>query len=715
MNFKERMSKQNNSIKVLLRKLKRHDTIVVAIAVVIALALSGGLIYLTTPVVTASTRAELQQTEKENNEKTIEKLDELSGYLNGLDKSLEESQKSINSFNEKNSAEKLESLKNSEKNTEKITNTVNDKVIGLGNDLSNLHNTITNTQTNIEKLKETIEKESGQSSKERSESMAQINTELENIKSGYDKAQHSTKELIDELQKQIKSGDETMSKDMAKQYRDLLDKLGEMNTKFEQDNSAAIDSFKNELGSLEAKIGGLFEKLDAQVSRSNEEITNKIDANSTQVSRYNEEITNKIDANSTQVSRYNEEITNKIDANLTQVSRSKEEITNKIDANLTQVNNNIDNKFDNMNGSVQGNFDELKNYIGQQMKDIDDRFNAVFTSVSDGKKLLASALLTKNIVIKEDATFREIAKAIENVPTQIVLDRGDVAGKVEYDYHFHTDGTGKECNESTVGANRKGGCYNTAVTHTHTSACYKETTRYTYWTNEGVVDKGFSHEGAPGVRFHLYYCPYCNQSMLRTDPGHIEITDDANYMVQRKGRPQSTEQVRTLACGLGQGQLMGYKTSCGMTHGQVTSARITFADDYASYNTEKPNASGSANANILRTSNIVSNNLMSGALFGGFGDVEELPAPDESSSENTTVKEAVTTDNTLLEEKALPEEAEQESEKESEAEQKTDDVALDVVEEAETTGQKEADPDVQTSDEEALGGDVQETAGDELP
>ena len=67
MNLKERMSKQNNSIKVLLRKLKRHDTIVVAIAVVIALALSGGLIYLTTPAVTASAKQEFEQTEKENN------------------------------------------------------------------------------------------------------------------------------------------------------------------------------------------------------------------------------------------------------------------------------------------------------------------------------------------------------------------------------------------------------------------------------------------------------------------------------------------------------------------------------------------------------------------------------------------------------------------------------------------------------------------------
>ena len=192
MSFKERMSKQNNSIKVLLRKLKRHDTIVVAIAVVIALALSGGLIYLTTPAVTASAKQEFEQTEKENNEKTIEKLDELSSYLDGLDKSLIESQKSISSFSELSSAEKDAAKEYSEKNTERITNTVTDKVTGLGHDLTTLHNTITNTQTNIEKLKETIEKESGEMTREQSESLSKINSDLDNIKSEYGKAQENT-------------------------------------------------------------------------------------------------------------------------------------------------------------------------------------------------------------------------------------------------------------------------------------------------------------------------------------------------------------------------------------------------------------------------------------------------------------------------------------------------------------------------------------------
>jgi hypothetical protein len=520
MNFKERMSKQNNSIKVLLRKLKRHDTIVVAIAVVIALALSGGLIYLTTPAVTASAKQELEQTEKENNEKTIEKLDELSSYLDGLDKSLIESQESISSFSELSA------------------NTVTDKVTGLGHDLTTLHNTITNTQTNIEKLKETIEKESGEMTKEQSESLAKINTDLDNIKSEYSKAQENTKSLIEELEKQIKSGDESLSKDMAGKYQELLDKLNGMNTQFEKDNTAAIDSFKNELGSLETKINGLFEKIDAQVSQSNEDLTNKFDTS------------------------------------------------------FNQVNTNIDNKFENMNGSVQGNFDELKNHINTKMQDVEDKFNQVFTSVGNGKRLLASALLTKNIIVDEDATFAEIARAIEEIPSEIVLDNGDVAGEVEFDYHFHTDGQGNECDESLISEDRQGGCYTDAVYHQHTDKCYKTTTKYSFWTREGVEELGYSHDGGPGEHFYKYYCPYCGQTMYRTDRGHIEVTTDYNYVIYRKGTLRGAEEQKELICGVGEGALEGYKKSCELTHGQVVSARIVFADEYASYNTTKPNASG---------------------------------------------------------------------------------------------------------------------------
>lgn len=536
MNFKERMTKQNNSIKVLLRKLKKHDTIVVAIAVVIALALSGGLIYLTTPAVTATAKQEFEQTEKENNEKTIEKLDELSSYLDGLDKSLEESQKSINSFSELNSKENNAAKEYSEKNTEKITNTVTDKVTGLGHDLTTLHDTITNTQTNIEKLKETIEKESGEMSSEQSESFAKINSDLDNIKSEYEKAQENTKSLLDELQKLIKSGDANLSKDMADKYQQLFDELTDMNSQFEKDNAAAIDSFKSELGSLETKINGLFEKIDAQMSQSNESLSNKVDTS------------------------------------------------------FTQVNTNIDNKFESMNGAVQVNFDELKNHINTQMQDVNNKFDQVFTSVGNGKRLLASALLTKNVVINEDAKFEDIARAIEGIPVEIVLDNGDVAGEIEYDYHFHTDGTGNQTNEDLVPEDRQGGCYMEAKYHEHNYECYKISFRYHFWTPYGVVDQGEAFTGGPGEYFHRYYCPHCGATFYRTDPGHIESTTDYNYMISRGGRPERIEEIRDVICGKDEGSLEGYKTVCGLVHGQVVAARITFAEQYSSYNTTKPNA-----------------------------------------------------------------------------------------------------------------------------
>ena len=66
MKIKDRFEKQNNSIRQLLKKLRRHDTVVVAIAVMIALVLCGGLIYLSTPAMAEAATLELEQSEKEN-------------------------------------------------------------------------------------------------------------------------------------------------------------------------------------------------------------------------------------------------------------------------------------------------------------------------------------------------------------------------------------------------------------------------------------------------------------------------------------------------------------------------------------------------------------------------------------------------------------------------------------------------------------------------
>lgn len=350
MKFKERMSKQNNSVKVLLKKLKRHDTVVVAIAVVIALILSGGLIYLTTPAVTATAKQEFEESEKESNEKTIEKLDELSEYLTGLDKSLEESQKSISSFNEISGT-------NSDKVSEKVT--------GIGNDMSTLHTTISSTQTNIERLKETIEKGSELSSKERADSLLQIDNELDAIKEQYDRAQENTKSLMDEIQAKIKSGDESITKEMSDQYTDLLKKLGALNTQMADENSKAIDS----ITTLNTSMDDSFSSLNTSM-----------------------------------------------------------------DDSFSSLNTSITNQFTNISQGQINNTEELKALIGSYHQAVTDSF----TSVANGKQLVASALATKNIQVADDASFEEICNGIMSIETQVVAE--NLVGEVVFTYHHHTNG-----------------------------------------------------------------------------------------------------------------------------------------------------------------------------------------------------------------------------------------------------------------------------------
>ena len=108
MNLRERWEKQNNSVKLLMKKLRRHDTFVVTVAVVIALVLCGGLIYMSTPVVAASARDQVVEKENKNNEKTTEKLDELHNYLTDIDKMIVKNQKGIDSYYEKTNNDRFE-------------------------------------------------------------------------------------------------------------------------------------------------------------------------------------------------------------------------------------------------------------------------------------------------------------------------------------------------------------------------------------------------------------------------------------------------------------------------------------------------------------------------------------------------------------------------------------------------------------------------------
>ena len=490
MNLKEKWTKQNNSVRLLLRKLKRHDTVVVAIAVAIAVMLCGGLIYLSTPVVAASAKEDLEQIQGRENEQTIEKLDELSEYLDGLDKSLSESKESLSSFYEKDGEDKLLS----EKNTEKMTNTVTEKVSGLGNDMTNLHNSIARTGEDIEKLRELINKGGEDSGKAIADSFTNIYHNLEEIENTYNQTQENTKALIEEIQNALKSGDDKLSKELLDNYNDLLQKLNESNEKLTNQDNESIKNFK-------------------------------------------------------------------------------------------ELNTNLDNYFKTINVSIDSDMTNLKTYLMGELSGVNGKIDQVFQRVSNGKKLLASTLLTKNVEIREDATFAEIAKAIENIPVQIVLDKDEVPGEVVYQYHYHVDGAGNVCDEEYVPIDRKGGCYTHEYVHKHTDECYNKTITYTYRTSLDVENRGWSHDDYEGHANNHYYCQYCGAHFVNDSSSHTETTTSRSVAQNRAKEMPRENVIKTLKCTKPEGTLLGYETTCNLLHGQIVAAKIVFSDGYDKYNT----------------------------------------------------------------------------------------------------------------------------------
>ncbi len=71
------------------------------------------------------------------------------------------------------------------------------------------------------------------------------------------------------------------------------------------------------------------------------------------------------------------------------------ELDNGMQTNLTTLQQTFAKQFGDLNVSAGQNTEELKSYLEELNNGLKQDMNQVFTSVSNGKKKLASALLTK--------------------------------------------------------------------------------------------------------------------------------------------------------------------------------------------------------------------------------------------------------------------------------------------------------------------------------
>lgn len=191
------------------------------------------------------------------------------------------------------------------------------------------------------------------------------------------------------------------------------------------------------------------------------------------------------------------------------------------------------------NENVRSYIEELKGYLAEKL-------DQVFTFVSNGKRLMASALLTKGVTIDEDATFSEFAEAILNVPQKLVIGVQEVPGEIEYDYHYHTDASGNRVGEVQT-SDVQGGCYTVAVYHSHSDSCYN-----------------WSHEHTDDCDTHTYWVDW--------NPSSPEGYWATSYTCG----DQPLNVRGSLKCGMSTGTPIYYKLGCGLSDGQIIAAHIVY-------------------------------------------------------------------------------------------------------------------------------------------
>lgn len=295
-----------------------------------------------------------------------------------------------------------------------------------------------------------------------------------------------------------------------------------------------------------------------------------------------------------------------------------------INDQLYQMNTNLNQKYDNLTNIVNTGDEGLRSYVENGFNLVGQKLDAVFTYVSDGKKMLASALLTKGVDCRPDATFGEIAKAILAIPQSIVIGTQQIPGEITYEYHHHKDGHGTLTPSESVSVGAGGGCFNTPIYHVHTgdyrngggcytvpvihnheSSCYQTIRKVRQITGFWFTGQGTGHaccdsaHGQNYAKFRYVDKVFENGVLISSKEGEGDLGYRCGLCVEReaysRGSDMTTQNLvcgyaegvngYELGCGMTTGTVIGYTHGCGFVEGQIIGAHIKYAAEAGSYKT----------------------------------------------------------------------------------------------------------------------------------
>lgn len=234
---------------------------------------------------------------------------------------------------------------------------------------------------------------------------------------------------------------------------------------------------------------------------------------------------------------------------------------NEISNNFTALNTDMEVRLNQMSQRILNQYDSLSttinnSYNGQQTNleaftaAIRGDLQSLFQYVSNGKRSLASALLTKGVTVRADATFNEIRQGILNIPQQLLIGVEQIPGTISYDYHYHVDANGGYPHNNSMSV--RGGCYTKAVYHAHSDAngCYKITEYHSH------------NSSCPG---HSIWVDW-NTSVPE---GYWAWSYDCG------NRPLNAS-TKDLVCSKSTSTIDYYNPGCGLSDGQIIGAHIVY-------------------------------------------------------------------------------------------------------------------------------------------
>ena len=447
---------------------------------------------------------------------------------------------------------------------EKTTHT---KVNEIRTDMESIHTDVTKTLEEISRIMQEMDAQKKQDNTDHKESITEINRINESVQSvnqtvskledRLNTSYENLKNLVQEVRTTEEKNRELWTQEqtqLTEQQKQLLKEVEESRQETIRSLALVESNLKNMLESDMVQITAAFGSLTAELQTRVQELSallenrmNRVDQNLSGLDKNVTGLGNNISGLSENVNGLNENVDG-VGKNVESLFTRIGELDNGMQTNLTTLQQTFAKQFGDLNVSAGQNTEELKSYLEELNNGLKQDMNQVFTSVSNGKKKLASALLTKGVFTNEDATFAQLAEAILNIDQKLVIGVEEIPGTIRYQYHYHVDASGNQLH--TEKSDTAGGCYTGTHGHVHSveDGCYKEESYHVH--RDDCSGYPVWVDWAPGVEPYWGFIYTC-------------------------GEPANATR-RVLICSKQAGSTDYYVPSCGLADGQIIGAEIVY-------------------------------------------------------------------------------------------------------------------------------------------